>query len=190
MAQYIDIDINPLDNLYIFDKDAIKQSLLLWLTYSRKDLLMNPTEAGILDLQQFKTLSDEKVELFRITLLHAINKYFVPAITVLSLVCEPDYKDYKIYVDIVYSIPEYNVEDTLTFYVNTTYSQPKFNYIYVDYVGENLYNFMLNEKDKQKEHKLLYDYILNKWKWGKYVFTNLDISDEYFDKILILANNM
>ena len=126
MAQYIDIDVYGLTQqntiVYYTDAEAVKHALLLWLTYSKKDLLMNPTGAGIIDIQLFKNLSHDTIEIFKLYLFNAIEKYFIPAIEIVQLNVEPDYTNYQIVVDLIYRVPEYNVEDTLTFAINTNYT--------------------------------------------------------------------
>lgn len=193
MAQYIDIDVYGLTQqntiVYYTDAEAVKHALLLWLTYSKKDLLMNPTGAGIIDIQLFKNLSHDTIEIFKLYLFNAIEKYFIPAIEIVQLNVEPDYTNYQIVVDLIYRVPEYNVEDTLTFAINTNYTRPQFNYVYVDYIEDNLYNFVIITKEKYIDHKLLFDYTLNKWRWGKYVFTNFSVEDSRFTDILIIINN-
>jgi len=193
MAQYIDIDVYGLTQqntiVYYTDAEAVKHALLLWLTYSKKDLLMNPTGAGIIDIQLFKNLSHDTIEIFKLYLFNAIEKYFIPAIEIVQLNVEPDYTNYQIVVDLIYRVPEYNVEDTLTFAINTNYTRPQFNYIYIDYTEDNLYNFVIITKEKYTDHKLLFDYTLNKWRWGKYVFTNFSVEDSRFTDVLIIINN-
>ena len=193
MSQYIDIDIYGLSQqdtiIYHQDADAIKHALLLWLTYSRRDLLMNPSGAGFIDIQIFKNLSHENIETFKLYLLNTIEKYFNPSINIIQLEVEPDYVEYRLLVDIVYRVPEYNIEDTLTFAINTNYTTPQFNYIYIDYTDDNLYNFVITTKENYSEHKLIFDYTLNKWRWGKYVFNNFSFTDSRFTDILIIINN-
>ncbi len=193
MAQYIDIDVYGLTQqntiVYYTDAEAVKHALLLWLTYSKKDLLMNPTGAGIIDIQLFKNLSHDTIEIFKLYLFNAIEKYFIPAIEIVQLNVEPDYTNYQIVVDLIYRVPEYNVEDTLTFAINTNYTRPQFSYIYIDYTEDNLYNFVIITKEKYTDHKLLFDYTLNKWRWGKYVFTNFSVEDSRFTDVLIIINN-
>mgnify|MGYP006922195976 FL=1 len=48
---------------------------------------------------------------------------------------------------------------------------------------------MIITKEKYTDHKLLFDYTLNKWRWGKYVFTNFSVEDSRFTDVLIIINN-
>ncbi len=193
MPVYQDIDIYSRDNvngepITYLGTDAIKNAISLWLSSKRGDYLMEPSAGGPLDVAQFKTMTPENLQNLQFQLLTALSTEFQPSVNVQSIDFFPDYQNRMLEIRIIYSIPGEGVIDSVSLFTNNNYETVNFEYTSVDYVGDNLYEFFIIKKPDQRQNKLLYDYDLGSWKWGKFKFPNLTPLDTRFEDILIIAN--
>lgn len=193
MATFHDIDLYGRNQgngspIVYYSSDAIKNALLQWINSKKGDYIMNPGAGGILDTFLFKTLNDENIFLFRTQLLTALTNRFSPSITNIEINVTPDYENRMVEIDITYTIPQEGVSDTIAVFLNSRYSKTSFEYEDVALTGFNLKEFFTIKKPDQSSARLIYDYELNSWKWGKYKLTELEPTDPYFADILIIAN--
>lgn len=193
MPVYQDIDIYSRDNvngepITYLSTDAIKNAISLWLSSKRGDYLMEPSAGGPLDVAQFKTMTPENLQNLQFQLLTALSTEFQPSVNVQSIDFFPDYQNRMLEIRIIYSIPGEGVIDSVSLFTNNNYETVNFEYTSVDYVGDNLYEFFIIKKPDQRQNRLLYDYDLGSWKWGKFKFPNLTPLDTRFEDILIIAN--
>jgi hypothetical protein len=193
MSSYHDLDLYGRDNangspIVYYGVDAIKNALNQWINSKRGDYLMSPAEGGALDVFQFKALTADNIFKLRLQLLTALTNQFAPAINIDSIEVTPDYENRMTQIDIIYTIPQEGKTDTLEVFLNSQYNTISFEYQDVDLAGYNLKEFFVIKKPDQSSARLIYDYELNDWKWGKYKLTALTPSDPYFTEILIIAN--
>ena len=193
MATYHDIDLYGRDNLNgtpltYFNANAIKNALYQWMNSKRGDYLMNPSEGGVLDVFNFKNLNFDNTYKLKIQLLTALTTEFSPSITIESIDIVPDYNNRLLEIEITYSIPQERVTDSVSLFLNSEYSTKSFNYEEIILTEFNLYEFVSIKKPAQNSSRLLYDYELNSWKWGKYKLINLLPTDTYFSDILQICN--
>jgi hypothetical protein len=190
---YHDIDLYGGENangspIVYYGVDAIKNALNQWINSKRVDYLMSPSEGGALDVFQFKALTTDNLFKLKLQLLTALTNQFAPTISIDSIEITPDYENRMTQIDIIYSIPQEGKTDNLEIFLNSHYSTASFEYQDVDLTGYNLKEFFIIKKPDQSNTRLIYDYELNSWKWGKYKLTALTPSDPYFTEILIIAN--
>ena len=193
MSTYQDIDIYGTDNadgtpVTYYGVDAVKNALYQWINSKTGEYLMNPGYGGPLDNFAFKTLSNENLFNLRIQLLTSINNEFSPTVVVEDIIVTPDYEHRITQVDVIYTIPQEGTADSISLFLNTKYSTSSFEYEDVAYVDFNLYEFVRIKKPDQSSARLIYDYELNNWKWGRYKLVNLVPTDPYFADILTICN--
>lgn len=193
MATYQDIDLFSRDNsdgtpVTYYAADAIKNALYQWMNSKRGEYLMNPSAGGPLDSFTFKTMNRDALLILRMQLMTALVNEFSPAISVNSIDILPDYENRLTEIEVVYTIPSEGVTDKVSLFINTKYSVNTFEYEIVDYTGHNLLEFVTIKKPDQNSSRLIYDYDLNAWKWGKYKLVALVPSDPYFSDILLICN--
>lgn len=188
-----DIDIFGRENpdgtaMEHIEEDAIQSALTLWLTSTRGDFILDPTLGGIFDQVEFKGMSPTRMGLLHFKLKNAINNEFAPDIRLTNLEITPIYEDRVLQIDISYISERTGEEQTLTIYTKDTGQQKSFRYEEIEYIEENLRNFVLVKLSGMAGKKLLYDSEKGVWKWGKYLLINLTPADPYFDEILAIIN--
>lgn len=193
MSTYHDIDLFGKDNndgtpRTYYSANAIKNALYQWMNSKRGEYLMNPYAGGPLDNFVFKTMNADTLLILRMQLLTSLKTEFSPTISIESIDIIPDYENRLTEIEVVYTIPTEGVTDKVSLFINTKYSVNTFEYEIVDYVGHNLLEFVTIKKPDQSSNRLLYDYDLNAWKWGKYKLTALTPLDPYFSDILLICN--
>jgi hypothetical protein len=193
MAVIQDIDIYGRDNpdgtpVTYYAASAIKNALYQWVNSKRGDYLMNPDLGGALDNFAFKTLNNDNLFNLKVQLYTSISKDFSPSIKIEEINIIPDYENRLTEIEIIYSIPSEGEADSVSLFLNTKYSANYFEYEEVTLTEFNLYEFVRIKKPDQSSARLMYDYELNSWKWGRYKLINLTPSDSYFSEILLICN--
>jgi hypothetical protein len=193
MAVFQDIDLYGRDNadgtpITYYSADAIKNALTQWANSKRGDYLMAPGAGGALDNFVFKTLTTENLLILKTQLLTALVNQFSPSITVIDITITPDYQNRITEIEVTYSIPEEGITDSIALFINTAFSTTSFEYEIVSYIEHNLLEFVTIKKPDQSSNRLIYDYDINSWKYGKYKFVNLLPTDPYFTDILFICN--
>ena len=193
MPVYQDLDIYARDNangepIVYYSTQAIKNAVTLWIASKRGDYLMAPEAGGPLDVAQFKTMTPEVLQNLKFQLLNALTIEFGSTLEVQSIDFIPDYQNRILEISIIYTIPSEGIIDSISLFTNNNYETSNFQYITVEYVGDNLYEFFVIKKPDQRDNRLIYDYEMDMWKWGKYKFPNLTPLDSRFEDILIIAN--
>jgi hypothetical protein len=193
MAVYQDVDLYGRDNtdgtpITYYSANAIKNALTQWANSKRGDYLMVPGAGGALDNFAFKTLTSENILILKTQLLTALVNQFSPSITVIDISITPDYQNRITEIEVTYSIQEEKVTDSVSLFINTAFSTASFEYETVNYIEQNLLEFVTIKKPDQMANRLIYDHEINSWKWGKFKFISLTPSDPYFTDILIVCN--
>ena len=190
---YQDIDLYGRDNnngtpVTYYAANAIKNALNQWVNSNRGDYLMNPFAGGALDAFAFKTLNPESYMPLKMQLMTALINEFSPTISIEALNIIPDYENRITEIEVIYSIPNEGVTDSLSLFLNTKYSTNSFVYEEVTYIEDNLLEFVTIKKPSMSSSRLIYDYDLNSWKYGKYKLVNLLPTDSHFTDILLVCN--
>jgi len=193
MSVMQDIDLYGRDNtdgtpITYYSANAIKNALTQWANSRRGDYLMQPGAGGALDNFAFKTLTSENILILKTQLLTALVNQFSPSITVLDITIEPDYQNRITEIEVTYSIPDEGVTDSVSLFINSAFSTVSFEYEIVNYIEHNLLEFVTIKKPDQSSNRLIYDYDLDSWKFGKYKFPLLLPTDPYFTDILLVCN--
>jgi len=168
--------------------DAIKNALFQWFSAKRGEYLRNPGAGGILDNLNFKTFSTETEMKTKFELLTGLTNEFSPAITIQDISFRMDAKYRILEIVVSYVIPLEGIKDNISIFTNTDYAVKKFTFIDIDFIGENLLQFFLQQKPAIPEARLLYDHSGNFWRWGQFKLINLTPIDSVFEQILMIAN--
>lgn len=193
MPIYADIDLYGRDDengkaIEFFDEDAIKNALQSWLSLEKGGILKDPSSGGALDSFVFKNMSRENLNDLAFNLKNQFINNFSPALQFDQIQLDPDYENRILRISVIYTNPNTGYQSVASVLVNTSYATNNFEYKDIDLVGEELLQFCMLNKYDQLDKKLLLSELDNIWYWGKYKFINFNISDEYFDDILLICN--
>lgn len=85
--------------------DAIKNSIIVWLTSFRNDILRSPGKGGYLTQHLYKPMSEYNRELIRDSITDGLYQDYFPAVRINSILVEPNYekKEWTIYLDVYVS---------------------------------------------------------------------------------------
>lgn len=196
----------------IFDEDALKNALILWLTSNRGEFLKKPEMGGILKILQFKKLSHSILQRVRFTIKNAITNYFQPSIKLIAINIYPINERRYLEIEIIYQGLFTGREEKIAFYTDGERKVEDFKYQEIFHTGETLRNFIFVLKPTYPNTKLLYNYTEDCWMWGKFKFINFnngekvlwtdldgdniidpgelnpEPTDPYFNEIFSLAN--
>jgi len=118
-VEYIDTDIRGLidsnGNLVTLrGEDAIKNSIISWLTSFRNDILRSPGKGGYLTQHLYKPMSEYNRNLIRDSITDGIYQDYFPRVRLLSLKVEPNYekKEWNIFLNVY--VKEIKQEVSLT----------------------------------------------------------------------------
>lgn len=107
---YIDTDIRGLidhsGNLVtLTGTEAIKNSIIVWLTSFRNDILRSPGKGGYLTQHLYKPMSEYNRDLIRDSIMDGLYQDYFPSVRVNSIQVVPDYekKEWTIYLDVYVS---------------------------------------------------------------------------------------
>lgn len=192
-VNYFDFDLEAKTynngNAVVYENDdAIKNSVLLWLTSSRGDFLKNPDAGGMLDFFLFKNITTERLRLLGFSLYNEMYFTFLGLIKILDINIVPNYTQRYIQIEITYQIIESEQVIKEELIIDKPVNNKTKTYIEIDYIEENLYNFVKIQKNSHQDKKLKFDTTLNSWIWGEFKLVNLTESDPYFAQILELCN--
>ena len=188
----IDLDIYGRDNLdgtaiqYI-DSKAIANALQMYLSSKKGDFLYAPSSGGILDSQTFKVMTRESLTMLQFNIRNALTNYFTPSIQIISINLEAMHEEHALKITIVYSTGA-NVEK-VTVYTNADFNTAHYEYVDVDYVGENLLRLCQIKKADMQGKYMELEPNTDTWTWGNLRFINLTEEDDYFSDILLICNS-
>lgn len=190
---YMDLDVYGDENSdgtakEYLDNEAIKMAFTLWLTSKRGDFLRQPSLGGVFDTLLFKQMSLEKAQMIHFSIRNAINNAFSPSIKLLDLQVNPNFEGRYWEIYIKYENPFDKQIESVTVYTKDLSTKDSLDYIEIDYIGDNLYNFCVIKAPSMTEQLLLYDSTKLAWLYGRYWFTNLTSSDTRFNDILTVCN--
>lgn len=108
--KYIDTDIRGLiDNsgnlTTLTGIDAIKNSVITWLTSFRNDIIRSPGKGGYLTQHLYKPMSEYNRQLIRDSIVDGLYQDYFPTVRINSIQVSPDYekKEWTIFLDIYVS---------------------------------------------------------------------------------------
>ncbi|HPJ86798.1 MAG TPA: hypothetical protein PLU55_01655 [Candidatus Pacearchaeota archaeon] len=190
---YFDYDIEGntfIDgNAIVYENDeAIKNAISQWLVSKRGDYLKNPSEGGILDYFLFKNMTNSNLELIGFAIQNLFTINLVSLVKLVNISIQPDYTNRSIDIDVVYKINGTNTVVTEQLSMDKVIDKKSNTYLDIDYIEENLFEFVKIQKYSHPSQKLIYDNDVLSWVWGKYKFINLVDTDEYFERILYVCN--
>jgi len=191
------IDIDPYGREYengepylYYDKDAIKNALMQWLSSKKGEILYYPDEGGVMDTTLFKNASASNINKLRFSLKNAITNYFVPQIIFKGIDVVADTVNKILEISVFYTDPETGEEDTLLIYLNDIKTVEQQQLKEVPYEGENLEMFCMVSKPDMEGKLLIYNEEKGFWIWGeRYLFTTLSESSSNFETILSICNS-
>lgn len=109
-VNYIDTDIRGLiDNsgnlVTLTGTEAIKNSIIVWLTSFRNDILRSPGKGGYLTQHLYKPMSEYNRDLIRDSIIDGLYQDYFPSVRINSIQVVPEYekKEWTIYLDIYVS---------------------------------------------------------------------------------------
>lgn len=190
---YFDYDIEGntfIDgNAIVYENDeAIKNAISQWLVSKRGDYLKNPSEGGILDYFLFKNMTNSNLELIGFAIQNLFTINLVSLVKLVNISIQPDYTNRSIDIDVVYKINGTNTVVTEQLSMDKVIDKKSNTYLDIDYIEENLFDFVKIQKYSHPSQKLIYDNDVLSWVWGEYKFINLVDTDEYFERILYVCN--
>jgi hypothetical protein len=108
--KYIDTDIRGLiDNsgnlTTLTGIDAIKNSVITWLTSFRNDIIRSPGKGGYLTQHLYKPMSEYNRQLIQDSIVDGLYQDYFPTVRINSIQVSPDYekKEWTIFLDIYVS---------------------------------------------------------------------------------------
>lgn len=176
-------------NAIIHENDeAIKNAISQWLTSKKGEYLKNPSEGGILDYFLFKNMTNSNLELIGFAIQNLFTINLVALVKLINISIQPDYTNRSIDIDVTYRILDTNTIVTEQLSMDKVIDKKSNTYIDIDYIEENLFEFVKIQKYSHPSQKLIYDNDVLSWVWGEYKFINLTDEDEYFERILYVCN--
>jgi hypothetical protein len=111
MAQVYDIDllgtITPQGQIKeLFDKEAIENSIVVWLTSYNTDVIRSPGKGGYLVYFLSKQMSDSVADDIRDSIIDGLNQDFNIYVQLKSLTVAPDYEQKIWQIDLEAYVPD------------------------------------------------------------------------------------
>jgi hypothetical protein len=103
-----ELDSNGLIKQY-YDEDAVKNSIIVWLTSFRSDILRNPGKGGYVTQYLYKGMSDDVQSKITMAITDGFKQDYTPNAVLNSISVTPDYVnktwtiDLNIYINIIKS---------------------------------------------------------------------------------------
>jgi len=160
------------------DNEAVKTAFTLWLTSKKGEFIRQPTYGGVFDSILFKQMSEEKAEMIAFSIRTAVTNFFSPSIRLLELGVTPNYEQRYWEIYIKYENPFDNQVQSVTIYTKDLSAKDSVDYIQIDYIGDNLYNFCVIKKPSMGGQLLKYDSVKLAWLWDRYLFSSFNINTD------------
>ena len=170
------------------DADAVNNAILLWITSKRSDYIKNPEAGGVLDSIIFKLMTDSQIEKLKFRIRNAFARNFSEYASLQEIKIEKMMDLRLLKITVYYINIPYNTKQSLDLYVETEIKVESFKYEDVEYIGENLYNFVVTKKPSMVGKKLAWNTKENYFCWNKFRFINFTTEDEYYTQILAYIN--
>lgn len=77
----------------VYDMEAIKNALVLWMGSKRGEYVNNPSSGGFLYYHLQKPMSEERTEQIKLSLLQGLKKDFYPSLIITNISVQPDYEN-------------------------------------------------------------------------------------------------
>jgi hypothetical protein len=172
-----------------YDKDAVKNSLTMWMMAKRGDFLDAPSEGGILDSATFKNMTYENQEKLKFRVENSLRLYFSGIIELMGITITPFPTERYTEVSVVYRDILTGEKTAVNIYPKDFTKRVIKQYENVNFEGENLYNFVKLKKPDMLGLKVVYNSEESCWIWGnRFKFSNFDFSDPYFEQIIEYIN--
>lgn len=172
----------------LFNEDAVKNALVLWITSKAGDFLLNPEAGGLLDRVLFKNMHGRSINLFTFALKNALYTEFFPAIRIIDFDIERDYQLKTLKISITYEISVSSSVQQLSFYTKDLIPIVEQKEQEVPYTDVNLQMFCIIRKPDMNNELLVYNEEEGSWRWGIYKFTNFSTEDSLYSEILEICN--
>lgn len=157
------------------------------MTSKRGDFVRNPGAGGIFDALLFKSIQQQNYTALEFRIKNDLTNNFTPEIRLNQITVAPDYNNRLVAIDISYYDVDNQVNDNVSIYTNLDYATKKYDYENVEFIEENLRNFCLIKKSDMPSERLIFNEE-SQWVYGKYIFTNLQVTDPFFEDILLICN--
>jgi hypothetical protein len=177
----IDARKNDDNSLAIYtNSDAIKNALMCWARTAKGEILNNPEDGGALDEYVFKNFNESKKTKLLFDFRSELDTYFFPKIKIVELIIDADITLRSWKLKLKYYIPLYDVIKTSylplkRIQYKSIFEQPDEE---IDYTGTTLENFIKIYLYEQRGIGLKFNGTY--WQWGRFVFTELDETDNNF----------
>jgi hypothetical protein len=172
------------------NEDAVVNAFVNWAQTDLGEVINDPNAGGSLFQHQFKHMSDWQQMKILFTIKAQVDNFFRPALQILRLDINNDNINQEWTIDIEYYIPEFNQVKTTAIPLKRLNIKSGFTEEIeeVTYVGTALENFVKIYLWEMVGITLKWNGTY--WQWGtRFIFLNLQSTDDNFDYIKALINN-
>ena len=192
-AVQMDIDVYGEENpdgtgKEYYDDQATSNAIISWLTSRKGDYLRNPGAGGIIDRLLFKPMNGQTAQLMSFTIQNAFANEFSPEVKLQKLAVIPNYELRYWEIEIQYENPFNKKVNSVNVYTKDLSVKDSYDYIDVDYIGDNLYEFCETKLPGMNGEFIVYSSLEESWLWGRYKLSNFSASDTRYSDILTLVN--
>lgn len=98
----------------LWGKDALDQSLKMWIASMKGESIRNPNRGGFLLAWLLKPITETTVEDIKMTIRDGIYQDFRPYLRIIDLVVEPNYEKRYWYIELKVYSPDLKVQTTVS----------------------------------------------------------------------------
>ena len=189
-----DIDIFGTENYSgsakeYFDKDAVKNSITLWLMMKKGEYLYDPSSGGTVDTSLFKNMTGEFEQIIRFEIESEFQIYFDGVVELVSVQITPNKVQRYTEIHVIYKDLINGGTNEINIYPKEFDKKIAPTYENWELTGESLFNFVQIKKIEMLGQKLVYNSNESCWIWGNRIkLIGFDFSDPYFEEILEFIN--
>jgi len=190
---FMDVDVYGNENSdgspkQYFDEQAINNAFISWIGSKKGDYIRRPELGGVIDRLLFKNMDPSTAAKMTFAIQNAVINEFTPELTLEELSVNPDYINRMWKIDIKYRNTFSNRTESIAIYTKDLSLKESFDYISVEYIGNNLYSFCETKLASMSGQLIIYNDERSKWEWGQYSLDNFSTSDSRYSDILTLVN--
>jgi hypothetical protein len=172
-----------------FDRDAVKNSITLWLMMKKGEYIYNPSEGGTLDTSLFKNMTGDFEEIIRFEIESDFQIYFEEIVELIDIQIKSNRTQRYTEVHVIYKDLINGGVSEINIYPKEFSKKIEASYEEWELTGESLFNFVQIKKVEMLGQKLVYNSNESTWIWGNRIkFIGFDFSDPYFEEILEFIN--
>ena len=197
--QYFDIDGSGAEDsagnpVTYFDKYAIQQAILKYLSSDAGDYLMLPEMGGITETLLFTNMTPAVGEEIENTLRSALRDNFSDAISNIRVVSNPilETEVWEITISFMDKLNDNQISTLVITMEDTESTQDKFTkFIDLESTGDNLIEDIIYIKANiagMTDKILAYNFTEGLFFWGQYRLTNFSSASPNFSEVLALIN--